>query len=93
MRGRLITFEGGEGTGKSTHAALLAERLKGLGIVGQPTLLVVSEVPDGLKRAARNVAWLSLETPGHVSVYQLIRSERVVFEKAALLALQETLKS
>jgi len=28
-----------------------------------------------------------------VSVYQLIRSERVVFEKAALLALQETLKS
>jgi large subunit ribosomal protein L4 len=71
----------------------LATRLKGLGIAGVPTLLVVSEVPDGLKRAARNVSWLSLETPGHVSVYQLIRSERVVFEKAALLALQETLKS
>jgi dTMP kinase len=32
MRGRLITFEGGEGTGKSTHAALLADRLKALGI-------------------------------------------------------------
>jgi len=28
-----------------------------------------------------------------VSVYQLIRSERVVFEKAALLALQEALTS
>jgi large subunit ribosomal protein L4 len=71
----------------------LATRLKALGIAGQPTLVVVSEVPDGLKRAARNVAWLALETPGHVSVYQLIRSARVVFEKAALLALQETLKS
>lgn len=32
MRGRLITFEGGEGTGKSTHAALLADRLRSLGI-------------------------------------------------------------
>ena len=32
MRGRLITFEGGEGTGKSTHAALVADRLKSLGI-------------------------------------------------------------
>ena len=32
MRGRLITFEGGEGTGKSTHSALLSDRLKALGI-------------------------------------------------------------
>src|SRR5262245_51543505 len=32
MRGRLITFEGGEGTGKSTHASMLADRLKALGI-------------------------------------------------------------
>jgi len=32
MRGRFITFEGGEGSGKSTHAAGLANRLKEMGI-------------------------------------------------------------
>ena len=32
MRGCFITFEGGEGSGKSTHAATLAQRLESLGI-------------------------------------------------------------
>ena len=42
MRGHFITFEGGEGSGKSTHAATLAQRLKSLGFE-----LVLTREPGG----------------------------------------------
>jgi large subunit ribosomal protein L4 len=61
------------------------------GIEAASTLLVVSERSESLERAARNVPWLEVETPGRASVYQILRSRRVVFERGALLALQEAL--
>ncbi|MBI1734337.1 MAG: 50S ribosomal protein L4 [Candidatus Rokubacteria bacterium] len=69
----------------------LVSRLTGLGVKPEPTLLVVGEVAEPLVRAARNVPWLTLEGPRHVSVYQLIRARRVVFERSGLLALEEAL--
>ena len=42
MRGHFITFEGGEGSGKSTHAKTLAQRLKSAGIE-----IVLTREPGG----------------------------------------------
>jgi large subunit ribosomal protein L4 len=69
----------------------LTTRLKGLGIEGMPTLVVVAERSATLERAARNLAWIEVETAGHASAYQVIKHARVVVERAALLALQEAL--
>jgi large subunit ribosomal protein L4 len=71
----------------------LVARLTGLGAAGAPTLVVVRELDGGLARAARNVPWLTIETPAHVSVYQLLRARRVVCERAGLTALEEALSS
>ena len=69
----------------------LTSRLASLGVPAEPTLLVVTELDAGLARAARNVPWLEVETPSHTSVYQVLRHSRVIFEKAAILALQAAL--
>jgi len=65
-----------------------------LGALGvhDSALLVLSERRLPVERAGRNVPWLEVETPGHVSVYQLLRARRVVFERAALAALEEALR-
>lgn len=52
MRGRFITFEGPEGSGKSTQAAKLTDRLRGLGIevvdVREPGGTAMGEVLRGV---------------------------------------------
>jgi len=51
----------------------------------------VHELDGHLARASRNVPWLIVETPAHVSVYQLLRARRVVCDRAALQALEQAL--
>ena len=69
----------------------LVAKLGALGLKGEPTLLVVRELDGHVARASRNVPWLTVEVPAHVSVYQLLRARRVVCERAGLQALEQAL--
>jgi large subunit ribosomal protein L4 len=76
-----------DGKTKGLVAALTA-----MGVAGEATLLVTVTLGEPLARAARNVPWLTVEPPAHVSVYQLLRARHVIVEQAALSALQEGLR-
>jgi large subunit ribosomal protein L4 len=69
----------------------LVGSLVAIGIAPVSTLLVVQQLTEPVARAARNVPWLTVEPPSHVSVYQLVRARQVVFEREALRALEEAL--
>ncbi len=69
----------------------LVTGLGALGLEPVPTLLVLQRMTEPVSRAARNVPWLTVEAPSHVSVYQLLRARQVVFEREALRALEEAL--
>jgi large subunit ribosomal protein L4 len=69
----------------------LVAGLQQLGLQPVTTLVVVATLGDALLRAARNVPWLTVETPSQVSVYQVLRARQVVFERTALKALEEAL--
>src|SRR5204863_51620 len=64
---RVVERVEAEGKTKALVAALTA-----LGVAGEPTLLVTAAMTEPLARAARNVPWLIVESPAHVSVYQLL---------------------
>ncbi len=85
---RVIETVTSDGKTKALVATLAA-----LGVAGEATLLVTASLSEPLARAARNVSWLTVEPPAHVSVYQLLRARHVVFERAALSAFEESLKS
>jgi len=88
--GELSAVEALDGSDGKTKS--LVARLGALGITGKRTLLVVRALAEPMARAARNVPWLTVETPAHVSVYQLLHAHRVVFERDGLVALAEALK-
>jgi large subunit ribosomal protein L4 len=98
LRSAVAARVGGEGVtvidglaGADGKTKSLVAQLAAFGLAPQSTLVVVAELSDLLRRAARNVPWLTVETPTHVSAYQLMQVRQVVFERGALMALEEAL--
>jgi|SRR5262245_35637765 len=85
----LVVIDALEGVDGKTKT--LVSRLAALGVSPAPTLVVATSVEGPLRRASRNVPWLTVEPPAHVSVYQLLHARRIVVERAALLILEEAL--
>ena len=83
---RVVDAIAADGKTKALVATLAA-----LSVAAVPTLLVVNALGEPLARAARNVSWLTVATPAHVSVYQVLRHAQVLIERAALAALEEAL--
>jgi large subunit ribosomal protein L4 len=77
----------------ASKTKVLVGLLTTLGAVAAPTLLVVAERSAVLDRASRNLRWLSVTRPGQLSVAGVLRHERIVFERPALLAVQEGLRA
>ena len=82
-RGRFITFEGGEGAGKSTQARLLADYLTGSGVA-----VVVTREPGGspFAEAIRNVV-LDPAMPPHSQL-----AEALLFNAARADHLERTIR-
>jgi large subunit ribosomal protein L4 len=69
----------------------LVGRLAALGLKPVRTVVVVAELTPPLVRATRNVPWLEIEQPTHVSVYQLLRARQVLFDRPGFTKLEEAL--
>ena len=98
LRGALSDKVAGGGVTVVEELALEAPKTKALvgllawlGLPTAPTLLVVEQPSEALARASRNLPWLSVTRPSQVTVAGLLRHDRVVFERRALLAVQEAL--
>ena len=81
--GKFITFEGGEGSGKSTQARLLAERLRSRGLA-----MIETHEPGGspFAEAMRKII-LSAQTPPHTPL-----SEALLFNAARADHLEKTIR-
>ncbi len=87
-QGKLISFEGGEGGGKTTQVAILAERLKGLGYeviaLREPGGTVISEQIRSVTLSPDNK---TMSDRAEVLLFQAARAQ--IYQEVVLPALQK----
>ena len=84
--GKLLVVEAFEGVDGKTKGFLAWAEKQGLG-PGEKLLLVTGD--ETVRRAARNLPWVSVLAPEGINVYDILRHERLVMDEAAFdLALE-----
>ncbi|MHB1323564.1 MAG: dTMP kinase [Coriobacteriia bacterium] len=81
MRGLFITFEGGDGSGKSTQIALLAERLRALGhdvrTYREPGGVTPGDAGERIREILLDPAHVELDVRAELLLYEASRAQLV----------------
>jgi large subunit ribosomal protein L4 len=69
----------------------VADILKNLGLAEKKTLMLTSEYDMVIARSGRNIEVLNIMTAEKASTYDILDSQAIVFQKAALKKIEDTL--
>lgn len=90
MSGLLITFEGGDGSGKSTQIALLAERLRARGLVvrtfREPGGVAPGDAGERIREILLDPAHMNLGVRAELLLYEASRAQLVEMHYRPALA-------
>jgi large subunit ribosomal protein L4 len=62
----------------------LIDIFKALKVNERKVLLVVDNMDDNLKRASRNIPWLSVVSASDINAYQVMNSKKLIIKKGAI---------
>ena len=69
----------------------VADMLKNLGLAEKKTLLMMPHYDNVVSTSGRNIEKLNIQVADQASTYDILNSQAVLFQKAALQKIEETL--
>ncbi|MBN1928594.1 MAG: 50S ribosomal protein L4 [Chlorobiaceae bacterium] len=76
---------------ESIRTRPVADMLKNLGLAEKKTLLMMPHYDNVVSTSGRNIAKLNIQVADQASTYDILNSQAVLFQKAALQKIEETL--